>query len=32
LRCCKSTKLDVQALIDKLGADHGSIEGNIGGF
>ncbi len=21
--CCKSTKLDVQALIDRLGADHG---------
>ncbi|TIL64478.1 hypothetical protein [Mesorhizobium sp.] len=23
--CCKSTKLDIQALIDRLGRDHGSI-------
>ena len=23
--CCRSTRLDVQALIDKLGADHGSM-------
>jgi len=23
--CCKSTKLDIQALIDRLGPDHGSM-------
>lgn len=23
-KCCKSTKLDIQALIDRLGPDHGS--------
>ncbi|WP_143019483.1 hypothetical protein [Mesorhizobium qingshengii] len=23
--CCKSTELDIQALIDRLGADHGRI-------
>ncbi len=25
LACCKSVKLDVQALIDRLGLDHGSM-------
>jgi len=23
--CCKSTKLDIQALIDRLGPNHGSM-------
>jgi hypothetical protein len=23
--CCKSTKLDVQGLINRLGPDHGSM-------
>ena len=27
--CCKSTKLDVQALIDRLGADHGSMHWDL---
>ncbi|MER9588558.1 hypothetical protein NKI94_07090 [Mesorhizobium australicum] len=27
--CCKSTKLDVQALIDRLGADHGSMHQDL---
>lgn len=30
--CCKSTKLDVQALIDRLGADHGSMHQDLVGL
>lgn len=29
--CCKSTKLDVQALIDRLGAEHGSMHDDLVG-
>ncbi|MBB6414254.1 hypothetical protein [Mesorhizobium sangaii] len=27
--CCKSTKLDIQALIDRLGPDHGSMHWDV---
>ena len=27
--CCKMTKLDIQALIDRLGADHGSMHWDL---
>ena len=27
--CCKSTKLDIQALIDKLGPDHDSMHQDL---
>ncbi|MCZ8548653.1 hypothetical protein OOJ09_31235 [Mesorhizobium qingshengii] len=27
--CCKSTKLDIQALIDRLGPDHGSMHWDL---
>ncbi|QKC83619.1 hypothetical protein [Mesorhizobium sp. NZP2077] len=27
--CCKSTKLDVQTLIDRLGPDHGSMHDDL---
>ena len=27
--CCKSTKLDVQALIDQLGPDHGAMHWDL---
>ncbi|UVC13340.1 hypothetical protein [Mesorhizobium onobrychidis] len=27
--CCKSTKLDIQALIDRLGRDHGSMHDDL---
>ncbi|PZV33365.1 hypothetical protein [Mesorhizobium kowhaii] len=30
--CCKSTKLDVPALIDRLGADHGSMHWDLVGL
>ena len=30
--CCKSTKLDVQALIDRLGSDHGSMHQDLVGL
>ncbi|MER9868253.1 hypothetical protein NKJ35_13800 [Mesorhizobium sp. M0136] len=30
--CCKSTKLDIQALIDRLGHDHGSMHGDLVGL
>ncbi|MER9403694.1 hypothetical protein NKI36_06480 [Mesorhizobium caraganae] len=30
--CCKSTKLDVQALIDRLGPDHGSMHQDLVGL
>lgn len=30
--CCKSTKLDVQALIDRLGADHGLMHQDLVGL
>lgn len=29
LLCCKSTKLDVQARIDKLGPEHGSMHWDL---
>jgi hypothetical protein len=29
--CCKSTKLDIQALIDRLGPDHGSMHQDLVG-
>lgn len=29
--CCKSTKLDIQALIDRLGHDHGSMHDDWSG-
>ncbi|RWP38936.1 MAG: hypothetical protein EOR04_25565 [Mesorhizobium sp.] len=30
--CCKSTKLDIQALIDRLGRDHGSMHDDLVGL
>ncbi|WP_095081925.1 hypothetical protein [Mesorhizobium sophorae] len=30
--CCKMTKLDIQALIDKLGLDHGSMHWDLVGL
>lgn len=30
--CCKSTKLDIQALIDRLGHDHGSMHDDLVGL
>ncbi|WP_287376829.1 hypothetical protein [Mesorhizobium sp.] len=30
--CCKSMKLDIQALIDRLGRDHGSMHDNLVGL
>ena len=30
--CCKMTKLDIQALIDRLGPDHGSIHWDLVGL
>jgi hypothetical protein len=30
--CCKSTKLDIQALIDRLGPDHGSMHHDLVGL
>lgn len=27
--CCRSTKLDIQALINRLGADHGSMHWDL---
>ncbi|MER9330533.1 hypothetical protein NKJ26_17005 [Mesorhizobium sp. M0152] len=30
--CCKSTKLDIQALIDRLGPDHGSMHWDLVGL
>jgi len=27
--CCKSAKLDIQALIDRLGPDHGSMHQDL---
>ncbi|MBM2715489.1 hypothetical protein JQK88_30645 [Mesorhizobium caraganae] len=27
--CCKSTKLDIQALIERLGPDHGSMHWDL---
>ncbi|TIM13646.1 MAG: hypothetical protein E5Y67_16220 [Mesorhizobium sp.] len=30
--CCKSTKLDIQALIDRLGRDHGSMHDELAGL
>jgi hypothetical protein len=30
--CCKSTKLDIQALIDRLGSDHGSMHRDLVGL
>ena len=30
--CCKSTKLDVQALIDRLGPDHGAMHQDLVGL
>lgn len=30
--CCKSTKLDVQALIDRLGSGHGSMHEDLVGL
>jgi hypothetical protein len=30
--CCKSTKLDVQSLIDRLGAGHGSRHDDLAGL
>ena len=29
--CCKSTKLDIQSLIDRLGPDHGSMHWDLAG-
>ena len=29
--CCKSTKLDIQALIEKLGPDHGAMHEDLVG-
>ena len=29
--CCKSTKLDIQALIDRLGPNHGSMHQDLVG-
>ncbi|PZV36311.1 hypothetical protein [Mesorhizobium kowhaii] len=29
--CCKSTKLDIQALVDRLGPDHGSMHWDLVG-
>ena len=29
--CCKSTKLDIQAQIDRLGSDHGSMHEDLVG-
>ena len=29
--CCKSTKLDIKSLIDRLGADHGSMHHDLVG-
>ena len=31
-KCCKSTKLDIQALIDRLGPDHGSMHQDLVGL
>jgi hypothetical protein len=30
--CCRSTKLDIQALIDRLGRDHGSMHDDLVGL
>ncbi|TIL56054.1 MAG: hypothetical protein E5Y79_31545 [Mesorhizobium sp.] len=30
--CCKSRKLDIQALIDRLGRDHGSMHDDLVGL
>ena len=30
--CCKSTKLDIQALIDRLGPGHGSMHQDLVGL
>ncbi|KRB24072.1 hypothetical protein ASD99_29410 [Mesorhizobium sp. Root695] len=30
--CCKSTKLDIQALIDRLGPGHGSMQQELVGL
>jgi hypothetical protein len=30
--CCKSTRLDIQALIDRLGPDHGSMHRDLVGI
>jgi hypothetical protein len=30
--CCKSTKLDILALIDRLGPDHGSMHWDLVGL
>ena len=30
--CCKSTKLDIEALIDRLGSDHGSMHDDLVGL
>jgi len=30
--CCKSTKLDVQTLIDRLGPDHGAMHQDLVGL
>ncbi|WP_287067137.1 hypothetical protein, partial [Mesorhizobium sp.] len=30
--CCRSTKLDIQALIDRLGGDHGSMHDDLVGL
>ncbi|RWI11522.1 hypothetical protein [Mesorhizobium sp.] len=30
--CCKSTKLNIQALIDRLGRDHGSMHDDLVGL
>ncbi|RWN56962.1 hypothetical protein [Mesorhizobium sp.] len=30
--CCKSMKLDIQALIDRLGRDHGSMHDDLVGL
>lgn len=30
--CCKSTKLDIQGLIDRLGRDHGSMHDDLVGL
>lgn len=30
--CCRSTKLDIQSLIDRLGPDHGSMHDDLVGL
>lgn len=30
--CCKSAQVDIQALIDKLGPDHGSMHADLVGI